>query len=77
MKLTTFSLARNIKNYEKRMLNSERTFEIKVRSCWAVFEILLSQQLFEFKKFSMEKRFPSIFKTINVMKLIKAILKSS
>ena len=77
MKLTTFSLARNIKNYEKRMLNSERTFEIKVRSRWAVFEILLSQQLFEFKKFSMEKRFPSIFKTINVMKLIKAILKSS
>ena len=77
MKLTTFSLARNIKNYKKRMLNSERTFEIKVRSRWAVFEILLSQQLFEFKKFSMEKRFPSIFKTINVMKLIKAILKSS
>ena len=59
------------------MLNSERTFEIKVRSRWAVYEILLSQQLFEFKKFSMEKRLPNIFKTINVMKLIKAILKSS
>ena len=41
MKLTTFFLARTIENWAKRMLDSERTFKIKVRSYWTVFEISL------------------------------------
>ena len=35
----------------------------------------LRQQLFPFKEFCMEKRLSNIFKTTNVRKLIKAILK--
>ena len=58
------------------MLNSGKTFKIKVSSRWTVFKISLRLQLFEFKKFYMEKRLPNIFKTINVTKLNKAILKS-
>ena len=49
MKLITLFLAKNTKNYEKRMLNSGKTFKIKVSSCWTVFKISLCQQLFEFK----------------------------
>ena len=59
------------------MLVSERTFKIKSGSRWIVLEILLGQQLFTFKEFCMEKRLSSIFKTTNVTKSIKAILKSS
>ena len=32
MKLTTFFLGRTIENWAKRMLDSEKTFRIKVRS---------------------------------------------
>ena len=35
------------------------------------------QQLFAFKQFCMEKRFPNIFKTTNVTTLTNTILKSS
>ena len=49
MKLITLFLAKNTKNYEKRMLNSGKTFKIKLSSCWTVFKISLRQQLFEFK----------------------------
>ena len=37
----------------------------------------LHQQVFEFKEFCIEKRLSDIFKTTNVMKLAKTILKSS
>ena len=42
VKLTTFSLVRTIKNEAKWMLNSERTFKIKEKSRWTVFEISLA-----------------------------------
>ena len=42
MKLTSFFLGRTIENYAKWMLDSERTFTIKVRSAWTVFESLLA-----------------------------------
>ena len=42
VKLTTFLSARNTKNYEKRMLDFERTFKIKVRSRCTVFEVSLT-----------------------------------
>ena len=37
--------------------------------------LLIFQQLFTYKVFCMEKRLPNIFKTTNVTKLTKAILK--
>ena len=40
-------------------------------------EFCLPQQLFAFKEFCMEKRLSNIFKTTNITKLTKAILKSS
>ena len=58
------------------MLDSERTFEIKVRSRWTM-KFCLHQQLFTFKEFCMENRLSNILKTINVTKLTKAILKGS
>ena len=42
MKIATFFLTRTIKNQEKRKQDSERTFKIKVRSRWTVFEISLA-----------------------------------
>ena len=57
------------------MPHSERTFKPKIRSPGAVFEIWLMST--DFKEFWMEKRLSNIFKTTNITKLIKAILKSS
>ena len=51
------------------MLDTKRTFEIKIRSCWTVFEILLM--------FCMETRLSNIFKTTNVTYLTKVILERS
>ena len=47
------------------MLDSERTFKIKVRSHWTVFGILFTQELFAFKEFAWKRDFPisSKFKT--------------
>ena len=77
MKLTTFLLARTIENWAKLMLDSKRTFKIKVTSRWTVFRILLMSQLFAFKEFCIEKRLFNILKTTKVTKLTEAILKSS
>ena len=62
------------------MLESERTFKIKVRSRWKVRDFLFMSAVslvFFFKVFCMKKRLPNIFKTKNFTKLTKAILKSS
>ena len=56
---------------------SERTFKINVKSARAVFIFCLGQQLFAFKEFCMKERLYNIFKTTNITKLTKAILKSS
>ena len=50
------------------MLDSERTFKIKVRLGWTVFEILLMS--------AMETRLSNIFKTTNVTDLTKVIQES-
>ena len=55
----------------------ERTFKINVTSRRQFFKFSLCQQLFAFKEFCMEKRLSNIFKTTNVTKFTKAILKSS
>ena len=47
------------------MLDSERTFKIKVRFRWTVFEILIMS--------TMETRLFNIFKTTNVTNLTKVI----
>ena len=60
------------------MLDSERTFEIKIRSRWTVRDFLFMSAVFLFfKEFCMKKRLLNIFKTKNFTKLTKAILKSS
>ena len=59
------------------MLDSERTFKIKVRLCLTVFKILLRQQLFAFKDFCMEMRLSNIFKSTSVTNLAKIIQESS
>ena len=41
VKISTFFLARTIKSLVKWILDSERTFKVKVRFHWTVFEILL------------------------------------
>ena len=51
------------------MLDTERTFKIKVRSPWKVFEIFLT--------FCTEKRLSNFLKTTNFTKLTKAILERS
>ena len=76
MKLTTLFLRRIIENEAKWMLDSDRTFKIKARSAWTVFEKVFFQQLFALKEFRMEKRLSNIFETTNIIKLSKAILKS-
>ena len=45
MKLATFFLAGTMKNSLKGILDSERTFKIKVRSRWTVFENLLTSAI--------------------------------
>ena len=47
------------------MLDSERTYKIKVRLGWTVLEICLRQHLCAFKEFCMETRLSNIFKTTN------------
>ena len=59
------------------MVGSERTFKIKVRLVCPFSKLRVRQQLLAFKGFCMEKRLSNIFKTTNVTKLTKAILKSS
>ena len=59
------------------MLDSGRTFTVKVGSRWTVFEISLISAVIAFKKFCMEKRLCNVFKTTNVTKLTKMNLKSS
>ena len=75
MKLTTFLLARNIKDYGKS--NSEITFKLKLWHIGQFSNFRLRQFLFEFKTFCMENRLSNIFKIINVVTLTKAFLKSS
>ena len=48
------------------MPDSEKTFKIKIRSPWAVFEISLTSAVIEF---CMEKRLYNIFKTTSITKL--------
>ena len=57
------------------MLDSERTFKIKVRLQFSKF--CLRQQLCAFKEFCMETRLSNIFKTTNVTNLTKVIQESS
>ena len=45
MKISTFFLARTIKSLVKWILDSERTFKVKVRFHWTVFEILLTSAI--------------------------------
>ena len=57
------------------MLGSERTFKIKDIS--TVFEISFTSAIICIWRLFMEKRLSNIFKTTNVRKMTKAILKSS
>ena len=59
------------------MLDSRRTFKIKVKSPWTVFKLLLTSVFIYTQEFLMEMRLSDIFKTINVTKMTKAILESS
>ena len=59
------------------MLDSERTFKIKVRLWWTVFKILFTSGLCAIKEFCMERRLSNIFKTTNVSILTKVIQESS
>ena len=45
VKISTFFLARTIKSLVKWILDSERTFKVKVRFHWTVFEILLTSAI--------------------------------
>ena len=58
------------------MLDSERTFKIKVRLPGTVFEICLRQQLCAFKEFCMETRLSNIFKTTNVTNCTRSFNKT-
>ena len=61
------------------MLDSERTFKIKVRLRWTVFEILFTSaiMLCAFQEFCMETRLSNIFKTKNITNLTKVIQENS
>ena len=54
------------------MLDSERTFKIKLRLLGTVFEILLTSAII-----CIEVRLPNIFKIINITNLAKVIQESS
>ena len=58
------------------MLDSERTFKIKVRSLEQLSKCYLRQQLFAFKEFCMETRLSNIFKTTKVTNLAKVFQES-
>ena len=76
MKIPIFILTRTIKSWVKWMLDSQRTFKIKIRLRWTVFEILLTSAIISFKKFWMETRLSNIIQTTNVTNFSKASLKS-
>ena len=59
------------------MLDSQRTFERKIKLHWTVVEVLLRLLLLAFKEFYMQTRLSNIFKITNVMNFSKTILKSS
>ena len=59
------------------MLDSERTFKIKVRLLGQFSKFCLRQQLCAFKEFCMETRLSNIFKTTNVTNLTKVIQQNS
>ena len=60
------------------MLDSERTFKVKVRLHWTVFEILfISEQLCAFEGFCMETRLSNIFQITNVTNLTKVFQRNS
>ena len=61
------------------MLDSERTFKIKVRLRWTVSEILFTStiMLCAFQEFCMETRLSNIFKTKNITNLTKVIQENS
>ena len=58
------------------MVDFERKFKLKARCGWTVLEISLTSAVIAFTEFYMEERLSNIFKTRNVTKLTKAILKS-
>ena len=76
MKIPIFFLARTIESWVKWMLDSQKTFKIKLRLRWTILKFCLRQQLFAFKEFCVETRLSNIFKTTNVTNFTKAILKS-
>ena len=55
------------------MLDSKRTFKIKVRLRGQISKFWLGQQLFALKEFCMETRLSNIFKTTIVTNLAKVI----
>ena len=59
------------------MLDSEKTFKIKVRLLRQFSKFCLRQELCVFKEFCMERRFSNIFKTTNVTNLTKVIQQNS
>ena len=71
---TNIPFSKNYFKLGKMMLDSERTFKVKVRFRWTVFEISLPSAI---KEFCMETRLSNIFKTINVTNLSKVIQESS
>ena len=58
------------------MLDSERTFKIKIRTVGQFSKFCLRQQLCAFKEFCMETRLFNIFKTTNVTNLTNVIQES-
>ena len=56
------------------MLDSERTYRIKVRSGWTVFAISLTSAVICIQKVLLGKE---TFKTTNITKLTKVFLESS
>ena len=58
------------------MLDSKRTFKIKIRLRGQISKFWLGQQLFALKEFCMETRLSNIFKTTIVTNLAKVIQES-
>ena len=61
------------------MLDSQRTFKIKLRLPWTIFEILFTSAIMSIcmEEFCMETKLSNIFKTTNVTNLTKVIQQSS
>ena len=75
--MKTFFLAGTIESQVKLMLDSERTFEIKITLHQTVSKYFLRQQLFAFKELLSETKLYNIFKTTNVTNFTKVVLESS